>query len=81
MVEVATLLPMGTPVQVYFTVPGSQVLITARGEVKNHYFLNFADGQGVKRSITGMGLRLDSYATEADLASGMGLLRLQTILH
>ena len=31
---------------VYFSLPDSHVRVTARGEVKNHYFLNFADGKG-----------------------------------
>jgi hypothetical protein len=49
-------LPLGTPIRVFFAVPESAAGISAVGQVKNHYFLNFASLDGPK-SITGMGVR------------------------
>jgi len=40
MVELPEPLPLGTRVQVFFSMPDSHARIVARGEVKNHYFLN-----------------------------------------
>ena len=45
--------------------PDSQASIIARGEVKNHYFLNFTDAGG-PRSLTGMAIRFTEF--EADVA-------------
>lgn len=83
MVEVAEPLPLGTEVQVYFSMPESPARIVARGEVKNHYFLNFADptGGGTKKALTGMGVRFKGFESEADLMGGLGITRLRTVLH
>ena len=81
MVEVRSPLPLGTPVAVYFFLPGSQVRVLAHGEVKNHYFFNFSDGKGGVRRLTGMGLRLGSFESEVDLTTGMGIPRLRTVPH
>ncbi len=81
MVEVTDPLPLGTEVQVYFSMPESPARIVARGEVKNHYFLNFADASGVTKALTGMGVRFTGFESEADLMVGLGLPRLRTVLH
>ena len=83
MVEVAEPLPLGTEVQVYFSMPESPARIVARGEVKNHYFLNFADPKGGSKAkrLTGMGVRFKAFESEADLLGGLGISRLRTVLH
>lgn len=81
MVEVREPLPLGTQVLVYFSLPDSHVRVTARGEVKNHYFLNFTDGKGGVRALSGMGLRFSSFESDSDLTLGMGINRLRTVLH
>ncbi len=81
MVEIREPLPIGTQVQVFFSLPDSHARVTARGEVKNHYFLNFSDGKGGVRSLLGMGLRFSSFESDSDLTLGMGISRLRTVLH
>lgn len=81
MVELPEPLPLGTPVQVFFSVPDSHARIVARGEVKNHYFLNFADPKGGLHALTGMGVRFTGFESDSDLLLGLGLTRLRTVLH
>lgn len=81
MVEVNDPLPLGTEVQVYFSMPESPTRIVARGEVKNHYFLNFAAPNGKAKALTGMGVRFTGFESEADLMLGLGISRLRTLLH
>lgn len=81
MVEVAQPLPLGTEVRIFFSVPESPARIIARGEVKNHYFLNFADPAGRARAMTGMGVRFTGFESENDLLGGLGISRLRTVLH
>lgn len=81
MVEVREPLPLGTQVQVFFSLPDSHARVSARGEVKNHYFLNFSDGKGGVRALMGMGLRFSSFESDSDLTLGMGISRLRTVLH
>jgi hypothetical protein len=59
--------------------PDSQASIIARGEVKNHYFLNFSDGAG-PRSLTGMAVRFTGFEAESGELLGLGLTRMR-ILH
>lgn len=81
MVELPEPLPLGTAVQVFFSVPDSHARIVARGEVKNHYYLNFADPQGGLHALTGMGVRFTGFDSDSDLLLGLGLTRLRTVLH
>jgi Tfp pilus assembly protein PilZ len=83
MVEVTDPLPLGTEVQVFFSMPESPTRIVARGEVKNHYFLNFADpsAKGATKALTGMGVRFTAFESEEDLLAGFGISRLRTLLH
>ena len=81
MVELPEPLPLGTRVQIYFSMPDSHARIVARGEVKNHYYLNFADPKGGRHALTGMGVRFSSFESDADLMLGLGLTRLRTVLH
>lgn len=81
MVELTEPLPLGTRVQVFFSMPDSHARIVARGEVKNHYFLNFADPKGGRHALTGMGVRFTGFESDADLLLGLGLTRLRTVLH
>jgi hypothetical protein len=79
LLEVAEPLPLGTLVRIHFWMPESQAQIVARGEVKNHYFLNFNDGGG-QRSLTGMAVRFTEFEAESADSLGEGLGRLR-ILH
>ena len=81
MVEMAQPLPLGTEVKVFFSMPESPARIIARGEVKNHYFLNFGGQAGGKRAMTGMGVRFTGFESENDLLGGLGITRLRTVLH
>jgi hypothetical protein len=66
LLEMSDPLPLGTRVRVHFSISESQASIVARGEVKNHYFLNFADGSEA-RSLTGMAVRFTEFESQ-DLA-------------
>ena len=79
LLEISEPLPLGTEVRVHFAMPDSQASIVARGEVKNHYFLNFSDAGG-QRSLTGMAVRFTSFEAEASEMLGLGLTRMR-ILH
>lgn len=81
MLESPEPLPLGTRVQVFFSMPDSHARIVARGEVKNHYFLNFAGPRGGTQALTGMGVRFTSFESDSDLLLGLGLTRLRTVLH
>jgi hypothetical protein len=79
LLEIAEPLPLGTEVRVHFAMPDSQASIIARGEVKNHYFLNFTDGGGA-RSLTGMAVKFTAFEAESSEMLGLGLTRMR-ILH
>ena len=79
LLQVADPLPLGTEVRVHFAMPDSQASIVARGEVKNHYFLNFSDGEGA-RSLSGMAVRFTEFEAESGELFGLGLTRMR-ILH
>ncbi|HEY7954384.1 MAG: PilZ domain-containing protein [Polyangia bacterium] len=81
LVELSDPMPLGTEVRVHFWMPDSQASIVARGEVKNHYFLNFADTDGGgPRSLTGMAIRFSEFEAESQELYGLGLTRMR-ILH
>jgi hypothetical protein len=46
--------PLGTEVHIHIEQDGESIV--ARGEVKNHYFFNYAEGPSA-RSLSGMGIR------------------------
>jgi hypothetical protein len=79
LIEIADPIPLGTTVRVNFFIPGSQASIIARGEVKNHYFLNFNDSVG-QRSLTGMAIKFREFEAETAEVLGAGLTRMR-ILH
>jgi hypothetical protein len=72
LLEVQEPLPLGTPVRILFWMPESQASIIARGEVKNHYFLNFAEG-GEPRSLTGMAVKFDRFEADGEERLGRTL--------
>lgn len=80
LLEIAEPLPLGTFLRVHFTMGASydpaSPTIVARGEVKNHYFLNFADDSG-PRSLVGMAVRFTEFETESrdHFAQEIGQLR------
>ncbi|MEK6608900.1 MAG: PilZ domain-containing protein [Myxococcota bacterium] len=69
-VETGDPLPLGTEVEVHFG--AEECRVVARAEVRNHYFLNFADGAG-PRALAGMGLRFVGFEAGAE--------RLERMLH
>jgi hypothetical protein len=79
LLEIREPLPLGTEVRVHFFMPDSQASIIACGEVKNHYFLNFSDGDG-QRSLTGMAVKFSAFEAESREMLGLGLSRMR-ILH
>jgi hypothetical protein len=79
LVEMQEPLPLGTEVRVHFWMPDSQASIIARGEVKNHYFLNFNDAGG-QRSLTGIAIRFHEFEADSREIYGLGLTRMR-ILH
>jgi hypothetical protein len=60
LLEIADPLPLGTRVRVHFSFADSQATIIARGEVKNHYFLNYSEGHEA-RALTGMAVRFTEF--------------------
>jgi hypothetical protein len=58
-------LPLGARVRVCFLNPEENAEIVALGEVKNHYFVNYAD-KGETRSVTGMAVRFTGFENESD---------------
>lgn len=54
--ESSQLLPLGSTIAIYFSLPRGGTGITAHGEVKNHYYLNYPTPEGI-RAVTGMGVR------------------------
>jgi hypothetical protein len=79
LLEVQEPLPLGTQVRILFAMPDSQASIVARGEVKNHYFLNFSDGGG-QRSLTGMAVKFSEFEAESAEIMDLGGSRMR-ILH
>jgi hypothetical protein len=65
LLELADPLPLGCKVRIFFASAESQATIVARGEVKNHYFLNYHDGLGA-RALTGMGVRFTEFEPGTD---------------
>jgi len=78
-VEMSEPLPLGCVVRIHFAMPDSDGEIVARGEVKRHYFLNFADGEG-QRQMTGIGVRFTRFeAGEHQYGENLGRLALRTL--
>jgi hypothetical protein len=61
--------------------PDSNSEIVARGEVKNHYFLNYSDSEGGAHSLTGMGIRFIEFEADSDALLGLGLARMRQAMH
>ena len=79
LIEMQDPMPLGTEVRVHFFMSDSQATIIARGEVKNHYFLNFNDAGG-QRSLTGMAIRFTEFEADSREVMGLGMTRMR-ILH
>ncbi len=65
-IEASDLLPLGSIVRVHFGDRGHHM--TAKAEVRNHYFLNYGDHQG-PRALAGMGLRFLGFEMQDDQAA------------
>ena len=63
-VEMTEPLPLGAHVRVSFQSADSAAEIVALGEVKNHYFMNFAR-EGLTHSVSGMAVRFYAFENES----------------
>lgn len=63
-IEMRDPLPLGARVRITFCNPEETAEIVALGEVKNHYFMNYAQG-GTTRSVTGMAVRFEGFENES----------------
>lgn len=79
LIEMNDPMPLGTEVRVHFMMQDSSATIIARGEVKNHYFLNFNDAGG-QRSLTGMAIKFREFEADSQEMLGLGLTRMR-VLH
>jgi hypothetical protein len=83
-IETIEPMPLGAAVRVHFAMPESSAEIVACGEVKNHYFLNFAESaQGPRcqpQSIAGMGVRFTRFEADGQEALARGLVGFR-VLH
>ncbi len=77
-VELPEPLPLGSEVRVRFSTPDSDAEIVARGEVKGHYYLNYADRQQSPRSLVGMGVRFHAFEQDGQEMLGLSLTRMKT---
>lgn len=77
--ELAEPLPLGSVIRVCFPVPDGSGEVVAVGEVKNHYFINYAQ-DGVSRAVAGMAVRFNGFESESNrvLEDCLGRLR---VLH
>ena len=79
LIEMSEPLPLGCAVRVHFSMPDSHDELVARGEVKRHYFLQFADETG-PRCLTGMGIRFTGFEDpRAQAALGERLTGMRTL--
>lgn len=62
--ELADPLPLGATVRVCFPVPDGSGEVVAVGEVKNHYFINYAQN-GVSKAVAGMAVRFTSFESDS----------------
>jgi len=72
-------LPLGCSVLVHFSIPDGGGEIVARGEVKNHYYLNYSDATG-PRAVSGMGIRFLEFEEDTHTLLADGLHRIR-VLH
>src|SRR4051795_6549236 len=63
-IETRDPLPLGARIRVRFLNPEETAEIVALGEVKNHYFVNYAHN-GTSRSVTGMAVRFTAFEEES----------------
>jgi hypothetical protein len=58
--ETRSPLPLGSELKIFFAFPEGAPGISAVGQVKNHYYLNFGTPDG-PASVTGMGVRFTQF--------------------
>jgi len=63
-VEMTEPLPLGARVRVSFLSADNSAEIVALGEVKNHYFMNYAK-EGLTQSVSGMAVRFYAFENES----------------
>jgi hypothetical protein len=75
-VELPEPLPLGSEVKVRFSTPDSDAEIVVRGEIKGHYFLNYAAKNRDPRSLVGMGVRFSAFEQDGRETLGLSLTRM-----
>jgi hypothetical protein len=63
LIETPSVPPLGSEVRIRFQIPDSDASIIVRGEVKNHYVFNYADG-GALRWARGIGVRFIEFLSD-----------------
>ncbi len=63
MLEARQLIPLMSEIEIHFTPPDSSGGITARGLVKNHYYLQYGDAETPER-LYGMGVRFTGFSED-----------------
>ena len=63
LIETASVPPLGCEVRIRFQIPDSDASIIVRGEVKNHYVFNYAEG-GALRWARGIGVRFLEFMSD-----------------
>jgi len=78
-IEMSDPLPLSSSLRICFPMPDGTGDVVARGEVKNHYFLNFSQ-DGVSKALSGMAVRFTAFESDGQdvLRDCLGRLR---VLH
>ena len=63
LIETPSVPPLGCEVRIRFQIPDSDASIIVRGEVKNHYVFNYAEG-GALRWARGIGVRFLEFMSD-----------------
>jgi len=63
LIETPSVPPLGCEVRIRFQIPDSDASIIVRGEVKNHYVFNYAEG-GALRWARGIGVRFLEFLSD-----------------
>jgi len=71
-------LPLGSEVRIHFEMPDSSGEVVAKGEVKNHYYLNYQQ-DGAPRSLMGMGIRFTGFEEDGEIALEQSLQGYRTL--
>jgi hypothetical protein len=71
-------LPLGSEVNVHFSMPDCDGELVARGQVRRHYFLQFGGDDGL-HAMTGMGVRFTGFEANGEERFGESVALLRTL--